>query len=356
MTAFIILAALLALGVAALVAWPLLRRGAAGAPARGAAIAVVAIIAVGAALLYPTWSNYSWNEEPAADDPQRMVARLARRLEREPEDIDGWLMLGRSYAVLEQYPLAIRAFQRADRLSGGRNAEALVGLAEVLILQDESNLAGRAARLLEQALEIDPRSPRGLFYGAAAAMQRGELKVARDRFQALLDLNPPENVRPLLAQQIAALDAQLAQESSGGSAPASSGTPSPSTPAAARDASPAGQAASPILKVNVNVAPALREQVPESAPLFVIVRDPDRPGPPLAVKRLASRFPQSVEIGGADSMMGSTRFARGQQVLVIARVSRSGGATARSGDPFGEVRHTIGADGAIEILIDRLTP
>ena len=64
---------------------------------------------------------------PAADTPQTMVAHLARQLEQDPKNLDGWLMLGRSYLVLQEYPLALRAFERADRLSGGKNVEALTG-------------------------------------------------------------------------------------------------------------------------------------------------------------------------------------------------------------------------------------
>ena len=59
-------------------------------------------------------------------------------------------MLGRSYLVLQEYPLALRAYERADRLSGGRNVEALIGEAEALALSDESELDGRAGRLIER--------------------------------------------------------------------------------------------------------------------------------------------------------------------------------------------------------------
>ena len=93
------------------------------------------MLVIGSALLYVAWSNWSWSKAPAADSPQTMVARLARQLEENPNNVEGWLMLGRSYAVLQELPLALRAFERADRLSAGKNAEALIGQAEALVLQ-----------------------------------------------------------------------------------------------------------------------------------------------------------------------------------------------------------------------------
>lgn len=228
MSSFVVAAAALAILACALVAIPLLSRretsgGASteGSPSTGVrrdvgpAIAAMVVLCGGAAALYAAWSSWPWSagasaEQDAIGTPQQMVSRLARRLEREPEDLEGWLMLGRSYTVLDQYPLAIRAYQRADRLASGTNAEALVGLAEALTLENEAELTGRAGRLFEKALELDPRSGKALFFAAVAAQRRGEPALARTRFTDMLALDPPENVRSILEREIAALDQQLA--------------------------------------------------------------------------------------------------------------------------------------------------
>jgi cytochrome c-type biogenesis protein CcmH len=261
-----------------------------------------------------------------------MVARLARRLERNPDDLEGWLLLGRSHIVLEQYPLALRAYDRADRLAEGRSAEALIGLGEALALTNEAEIAGRAGDYFERALELDSQSGKALFFAAAAALRRGELPLARERFTRLLALEPPENVRPILEQQIVLIDRALgaAQDGTAGKGPA--------------------------VRVDVDIAPALRASVGAETPLFVIVRDPQTPGPPIAVKRVTALFPQSVELTGADAMIAGRSFADGQAVQVIARIARSGSPTARSGDPFGEVRYHVGRDRSVRILIDRVTP
>jgi cytochrome c-type biogenesis protein CcmH len=362
MILFMGVAALMALAVAAAVAVPLVRAGGTTLPAAPwAALGASAILLVGTAILYVNWSNWTWTSKPpAADSPQSMVASLARRLEKQPDDFEGWLLLGRSYSVLEQYPLALRAYERANRLAGGKNAEALLGVAESLAIQNEAEIDGRAGQLFEQALALDANSGKALFYGAVVASRRGDLPLARDRFVRLLALNPPDNLRPMLEQQIRSIDDRLA-----GRAPASAGGPAPAPAAAVAGAPAAGAGATgataaqsdagAIVRVNVRLSPALHAAVGD-APLFVLVRDPSAPGPPLAAKRLSSHFPQAVELTPQDSMIPGHSFHAGQSVEVVARISRSGAPVAQSGDPFGALQYAVGTDGVRDVVIDRLSP
>ncbi|HEV3178828.1 MAG TPA: hypothetical protein VGZ05_00025 [Steroidobacteraceae bacterium] len=341
MVGFVLLAAALTIAGVVAVALPLLR-GAAGdtPPARWAALAAAAVLVIGSAALYAGWSNWPWGAAAPADSPEGMVARLARQLERDPQNLEGWLMLGRSYTVLQEYPLAVRAFERADRLSGGKSAEALTGEAEALALADESELDGRAARLIEQALTLAPDSGKALFFGATVAVRRGDLPLARQRLAKLLGTNPPENVRSILEQQIRTIDEKLATDQK-------VATPAPG--------GPPRTAESPIVRVNVTLAPSLSATA-AGAPLFVFVRAPGQGGPPLAVKRLESHFPQRVALTPSDSMIPGRVFAAGQSVQVVARVARSGSPVGASGDPFGEVTYRVGQDGLVSLVIDRLTP
>jgi cytochrome c-type biogenesis protein CcmH len=351
MLTFVLLAAALSVAGVIALAIPLIRRTTrpgAAAPAVWAALAASGLLVLGSAGLYVTWSNWSWHNSEPADSPQSMVARLARELEHDPRNLDGWLMLGRSYITLQEYPLALRAYERADRLSDGKNADALTGEAEALALTDESQLNGRAGRLIERALTLAPDSGKALFYGGAVAARRGDLPLARERFTKLLGMDPPASVRPLIEQQISAIDAQLA----GSARTAQTGAPAKAAqaPATAQSDSSGAQ-----VRVNVTLAPTLAGAA-GSSPLFVFVRDPAHPGPPLAVKRLESRFPQAVALSASDSMIPGRAFSNGQSVQVVARIARSGNPVGASGDPLGEVSYQVGRDGQVALVIDHLMP
>src|SRR5580658_2703595 len=341
MITFIVIAAAMVLALAALICLPLLSKRQPAPQSPWTAMGVLVVLLAGAGGLYAAFSNWNWSRAPtegASGSPQSMVSTLARRLAKNPNDLDGWLLLGRSYSVLEETPLAVRAYERANELAKGLNVDALLGLAEALVSQDDSALAGRAGDLVEKALILVPTSPKALFYGAAAAIQRKQLPLARTRFVTLLGENPPDNVRPIIQQQIDAIDQALGVATPAG----------PAAPAAAADAAR--------VRVTITLAPTLKLGTAGAAPLFVFVRDPRAAGPPLAVKRLEAHFPQTVELSSSDAMLAGHGMQVGQDVEIVARISSSGGPLARSGDPFGSVAYHVGASGAVNVMVDRLTP
>lgn len=338
MLIFVLIAGTLAAAAAALLLLPLVRRRADGRPVSTlAAVAVLFVLLLGAAGLYAAFSNYSWVDAPSvAETPAAMTAKLAKRLAENPDDIEGWIKLGRSYQVLEQWPLSVRAYQRADRLANGQNVDAILGVAESLFAQDQDSLRGAAGKLFERALQIDPNSQKALFYSAFAALGRGELPLARQRLSSMLASNPPPQIREILEKSIANIDSQADQQ-----------------------AASAGQGAAPVdanAKVTVHVTLSPKIKVAPDALLFVAARDPKSPGPPFAVKRLPAKFPVDVELSAADAMIESRRITAGQQLEVVARVALGGTPTATSGDPFGQVGYHVGKDGRLNIVIDRLAP
>lgn len=339
MSGFIVIAGFLTLAALTALLYPLLsKRGDSPQAWRSAGI-VGLLLLVGGVALYPTWSNYQWHiQEPALDSPQAMIGRLARRLEREPDDLDGWLMLGRSYYVIQQYDLAARAYQRADSLAGGKNAAALIGLAESLLEGGRSDLSGRAGRLFEQALQLDPNSVKALFYSAFAARERNELPLARERFEKLLTANPPDAVARLIEEQVQEIDALSRMTAQ---AP-------PET---------AGQAAAPVsVPLRVTLSPSVADKVVAGAPLFVVARLPGQRGPPLAARRLEARFPQDVDLLSTDAMLSGSGFTAGQELEIEARIGNGGGAISRSGDPFGVIRVRAGSSQRAAIEINQLKP
>jgi cytochrome c-type biogenesis protein CcmH len=347
MSVFILIAAAMALAVAALIGIPLLSRRAASPQATWTALSVLVVLLAGAAALYATFSNWNWSQAQTAStdsSPQSMVSTLARRLAKNPDDLNGWLLLGRSYSVLQETPLAVRAYERANDLGHGENVDALLGLALALVAQDDASLGGRAGELVEKALALSPQSPMALFYGAAAAIQRKQLPLARTRFATLLAQNPPENVRPIIQEQIDSIDQALGAPGAGAPGPVAANQAPSSTGAAAR------------VRISITLGTKMTPAVKADAPLFVFVRDPRAAGPPLAVKRLEAKFPQSVELSSADAMIAGHGMQIGQDVEIVARISSSGGPIARAGDPFGSAAYHVSASGAVNIVIDHLSP
>ncbi len=307
---------------------------------------VVLAVTASAAGLYAYLSNWDWKAEETASvqgaEVDRMLAQLESKLAANPEDIQGWLLLGRSYVALEKFPRAVEAYQRAYDLSRGDNIEAIIGLGESLALLDQASLNGRAGELFDAALQRAPNHPKALWYGSIAALRAGDLQLGRDRLQALLAQEPPAQLRTILEQQIQDLNQQIGEAGEGGVAA--------TTPAA-----PAQKRA---IQVSVSIAPHVQQQIKGPTPLFVLARDPAAPGPPLAVQRRNStQAPLTLELSEADAMMPTRTLASASRVQVIARLSLSGAPQQRSGDFYGQADYEFGKDtGTLQIVIDRTVP
>jgi cytochrome c-type biogenesis protein CcmH len=340
MNTFLIIAACMSVVAAAAVAMPLLRD-------RHSRVvgALAALLLVGAAAgLYPLWSNFNWHPSaagaaPAGPDVTAMVAKLEQHLRDEPNDMTGWLMLGRSYLTLERVNDALVAFEHAHNL--GKNADAALGLGEAMSLRDGGQISPSAAELFEEALTLSPGNPKALLYGGFAAAVRGDRPLARTRWQALKDLHPPQQIEQLLDARIAELGLPEAPAGTSASPAGTNTSPQGSAPARAT--------------VNITIAPALKSRVKGDTALFVFAREPGQGGPPLAVKRLTgAAIGTQVQLSAADSMLQGHALTVGQRVSVTARVSFRGQPTPVAGDLYGEVSYEVGRDGVLNLLIDRV--
>jgi cytochrome c-type biogenesis protein CcmH len=357
MNTFLVIAAVMAAIAAGAVALPLLRDR--QSRLLGALLAVMVIGA--SAGLYPLWSNWNWHapaQTEAAAGPDvaagpevaAMVAKLEKHLQDQPNDPAGWLMLGRSYLTLNRLDEAIVAYDHAHQLDS-KSADAAMGLGEAMSLRAGGEITPQAAQLFEDALALAPGNPKALLYGGFAAAVRGDRALARMRWQALKNLNPPPQIVQMLDARIAEL-----------------GPPSGSSAAGAADTAPAGTNASPAgtnastgglsgaeVTVNISIAPALKSRLVSEAPLFVFAREPGSKGPPLAAKRLTSTaIGTQVHLSSADSMLPGRVLVKGQQVSITARVSFSGQPVPSAGDLYGELSYDVGRDGVRNLVIDRV--
>jgi cytochrome c-type biogenesis protein CcmH len=346
MTLFVVVAALMAALAASAVAVPLLRQRQSRTLGAVAAVLIVAA----AAALYPLWSNWHWRDSaqnPAAGpDVAAMVAKLETHLREDPNDLTGWVMLGRSYVALERMDDAIVAYDHAHRLDAG-NAEAALGLGEAMSLRAGGNITPEAAKLFEQALTLEPGNPKALLYGGFAAAARGDVVAARNRWLALKEMHPPAQIEQLLDARIAELGPAEA-----GNSPAAGGAIAGS---AAMANAPEGAASDADVSVNIRIAPAIKARLTREAPLFVFAREPGGKGPPLAAKRLTSAaIGTQIHLSAADSMLPGRVLTKGRRVSITARVSFSGQPLPAAGDLYGELTYDVGQDGTRDLLIDRV--
>ena len=346
MTTFIAICALLAAVAVALLVWPLLwpaKSGTEATPRSGiAATTVGAMLPLAAFAIYFFATSWSWDpvrhaETAAAGDLTQMVAQLQARLADQPDDIEGWKLLGRSATVLGDFAAARAAFEHAYTKTQGQDPEALVGYAESLVLNDEREIDGRAAEMFEQALTMAPDNARALWYGGIVAYRRGDLPLAQQRWVELQNHDLPPDLRQVVAERLAEID------KAEGKAPASAAVaPTASVPGG--------------IELTIDVAPALAAQVPQGATLFIIARRGEG-GPPLAaVRRAAAAWPVRVSLTDADAMLPGVSLAGGGALKVVARISRSGQPTAVTGDLFGEVGYDFTSANPASITIDRIVP
>jgi cytochrome c-type biogenesis protein CcmH len=351
MTTFLVIAVLMAAIAATVVAWPLLRNGRSRLVGAAAAVLVMAA----AAGLYPLWSNWNWHEPsapPPAASPQvlAMVAELERKMQADPGDIKGWLLLGRSDIALERVDDAVTAYEHALRLDAN-NVEAMLGLGEAQSMRAGGNITPAAGDLFERAVSLEPDNPQALLYSGFAAATRGDRASARKRWLALKAMHPPDEIDAMLDQRIAELGtADLAP--SGAAAPGMAGA-GVAGPGVAGPAAAGGAEAT----VNLTISPALKARLTGDAPLFVFAREPGAAGPPLAAKRLTSAaIGTLIHLSSSDSMVPGRFLTAGQKVSITARVSFSGQPLPAAGDLYGELTYDVGHDGVRDLVIDRVAP
>jgi cytochrome c-type biogenesis protein CcmH len=361
MAVFLVIAAVMTAIAATAVALPLLRHRQSRWIGAAAAVAVAGL----AAGLYPLWSNWSWRapaeNRSASPEVLAMVEKLEKHMQETPNDLTGWLLLGRSYLALQRVDDALVAYDHAHRLDAS-SVEAMLGLGEAMSLRAGGNITPAAADLFEHAVTLAPDDPRALLYSGFAAATRGDRAAARSRWMKLKDKNPPPEIAAMLDQRIAELGTA---DLSGGGGPgsalaASSGGPGGSvvpggSVASAGTAATANAQSNASATVNLSIAPALKSRLTAETPLFVFAREPGAQGPPLAAKRLtSSALGTKVRLSSADSMIPGRMLTDGQKVSITARISFTGQPIPAAGDLYGELTYEVGHDGVRDLVIDRV--
>ncbi|OIQ99066.1 cytochrome c-type biogenesis protein CcmH precursor [mine drainage metagenome] len=310
------------------------------APAWRAALVLALALPIAAAALY------AWLGTPAALLPQattghevtqaqieQMVATLAARLEKHPEDVKGWVMLARSYKALGRVDDAARAFSRiGDAMN--KDPELLAEYADLLATRANGNLDGKPMELVSKALALDPNNTMALALAGTAAYRRQDFPAAVSYWEKLQKLLPPESED---AKSIAEAITEARQKSGGKpESKAVSGT---------------------TVSGRVTLAPALADKVQPGDTLFVFARAVGGPPMPLAVLRTrAGDLPLSFTLDDSLALNPQLKLSGAKEVKVEARISKSGNATPQRGDLIGASAVVKPGAKGVDIVIERAVP
>ena len=141
----------------------------------------------------PAMQMPAGNQQGGAMTGQQIAAnveKLAKRLEQNPNDAQGWLMLARSYTSMERFSDAAAAYAHATALNDS-DASVWADYAEALALSNGQQLAGKPTEAINRALKIDPQNQKALALAGSAAAEAGEYRKAIDYWQKLLVQLPP---------------------------------------------------------------------------------------------------------------------------------------------------------------------
>lgn len=298
-------------------------------------------------------------EEESRQQFVAMVDKLAVRLKEQPQDARGWAMLARSYAVMERFNESRDAYARLVALTPN-SPGALADYADVLAMTNNGQLAGKPTELINKALQLDPKYPKALALAGAAAFEQKKFRQAAIHWQKLLSVLPADSQ---MAQSISESIAEAKFLDSNGKAGGQAQIPVESKVAQAQVAAskntPAKDvaAAAGAVSGTVTLSPALAAKASPDDTLFIFARAKEGPKMPLAILRLqVKNLPATFSLDDAMAMSPAMKLSSFPEVVVGARISKSGTALPQPGDLQGFSQTVKIGDKGIKVVIDQQVP
>ncbi len=290
---------------------------------------------------------------------EAMAAQLAAKLEKEPGNAEGWVMLARTYYALNRHAEASAAFDKAVALVPD-DAGLLADYADALGAA-QGGLRGKALELVDRALKADPTHWKALALAGTAAFDRKDYKQAVAYWEKMKATVPPGS--PIAGS----IDGSIAEARElGGLAPSAAAAPPPVAAAAPRTGAtkvaadpPPASAALPgaSLAGTVSLAPALAAKVSPTDTVFIFARAAEGPKMPLAILRKQVKdLPATFTLDDSMAMAPNFALSNFTSIVVGARISKSGNAAPQTGDFEGlSPAVKVGATG-LAVVIDRTLP
>ena len=321
----------------------------------GLIAAVTILIPLTSILLYKQFSTGSdqvlVKQQALSSQAQSLeasISALEQRLQENPDNIEGWKMLGQSNFIMRRYDKAIEAYTNAAELANHADPNIMVLLAEASAYSNGENFGDHEKQLLAKALQINPNHERALWYAGYAAYISTEFSQAVAYWDKLLTMVPTDrpDVRETLVKFLN--DARV-----------KAGLPEIDVaPAIADNAT--GEKSQRSITVSVELTEQMRDKVNSSDTLFIYARAANGPKMPLSLARLSvSDLPATVTLTEEMAMMPNMSLGQFDQVEAIARVSKSGQAITQAGDLIAKgisVDFTKSSSAKVSLSIDSIVP
>ena len=270
---------------------------------------------------------YMWVGNPEALNPlalkspdqvdQKDLAKLAQtladRLQSQPDNLQGWVMLGRTYRTLENFDASLKAYDTALKLSADDDLQ--LERIEVMAMQRQGLFEGEPWRVIREVLQKDPQHFGALLTAGSASYAEGKYADALKYWEQArkpLDANNPD--LPGLENAIATVRDKL-------------GMPTKAAPSASSALNVSGQ---------ISLSAALKAKVSPNDAVFVYATPANGDRMPLAImKTTVSQLPLNFMLDDSTAMTPERKLSMAGEVLVKVRVSKSGNAMPQSGDLTG---------------------
>lgn len=282
-----------------------------------------------------------------------MVDSLARKMEANPDDPRGWVLLARSQAALGRMPEALQAYERAIKLLPG-DGQLLADYADVTVMQQAGRFEGKPMLLIRQALKADPNNLKALALAGTAEIKAGKRDAALKYWEKLKTLVPRDS------DDYREIESIITDVKSGKAmlAAAAANSPPAKGPAPLPAAAPSATGTGASISGRVMLDPSLAAKIAAGDTLFVFARAVNGPKMPLAVLRIPvpSQWPYAFELTDAMAMAPGMNLSSFPQVTIDARISKAGNAMPQSGDLAGQSALIAPGARAVAVTISRVLP
>ena len=300
-------------------------------------------------------------DDLAGHDFSAALEALIARLSNNPEDIEGWIMLGRTYTAMERYTEASNTYAKLVELIPN-NPQILSDYARVLGLRNQGTLAGKPTELLYEALRIDPEYPPALALAGHAEFEQEKYNEASAHWEKLLTTIPSDSplaksIKDSIAEAKLLASSNKENVSDQRVAADESTVETDIQPVNNTSATDTTETIALSVSGQVNIQPELASKITPNDTLFIYARASTGPKMPLAILRLkAGDLPTTFTLTDDMAMMPTMKMSSFPEIVIEARISKSGQAVPSSGDLQGFSKPVKLGSENIAIVIDKQIP